>query len=152
MSDPPDFRISIDGSKQAAFIECTSVHIAADSDKDLSYKIGSAINSKRRKEYCRANTALVIDITNVMYHSLVSASHLNPLVLKDKFYHSAANSGFGAVLIICELGDLDSRGFFKTMYQRLSVESPSSQLEVALDQCFPDGRYSLANTVVPRVS
>jgi len=149
--DPPDFQINTDGSTQAAFIECTSVHVSADSDRDLSYKIGSAINSKRRKGYCKSETGLVIDVTNVMYHSLSSASPLDPTDIKDRFCDLAANSGFGAVLIICELGDVDSR-CFKTMYQHLSIKNPSPELQTVLDHCFPNGKYSVPNAVVPQAS
>src|SRR5215212_9001578 len=137
--DPPDFQINVNGS-QEAFIECTSVHIGTDSDKDRLYKIGSAINNKQKKGYCNGNTALVIDVTNVMYKSDEGGWDLNPQAIKNRFFDRAANSGFGAVLIISETVTLDEMRF-QTVYDRLSVKGPSPQLQTVLDQCFPEGIY-----------
>jgi hypothetical protein len=149
--DPPDFEINLPGSRQAAFIECTSIHIEKDSNKELIYKVGSAINDKKKKGYCNARSALVIDITNVMYHSHKNGWNLNPIAIKERFAESAANSGFGAVLIFCEVGNLE-KARVETLYSRLAVENPSIELQTVLDQCFPDGEYIVTKAVFPRIS
>jgi hypothetical protein len=149
--DPPDFEIMVAGSRNATFIECTSVHIAADSNKELIYKIGSAINNKQKKGYCSPGTALVVDITNVMYHSHKTGWNLNPQTIKNSFSDRASKSGFGAVVIICEMGNFEKERI-ETMYQRLSIESPSPELHTVLDQCFADGRYSVTDVFLPRIS
>lgn len=149
--DPPDFEIRIDASEQAACIECTSVHIEKDSDKELIYKVGSAINDKKKKGYCKASSALVVDITNVMYHSHKNGWNLNPNGIKDKFADSAADSGFGAVLIFCEVGNIE-KARTETLYSRLAVEEPSIELQTVLDRCFPDGEYFVTKAVFPRIS
>lgn len=149
--DPPDFEVRIDASEQVACIECTSVHIEKDSDKELIYKVGSAINAKKKKGYCNAGSALVVDITNVMYHSHKNGWNLNPNAIKDRFADLAANSGFGAVLIFCEVGNLE-KARVETLYSRLAVEGPSIELQIILDQCFPDGEYFVTKAVFPRIS
>lgn len=149
--DPPDFEISTDAVEQAAYIECTSIHVEKDSDKMLIYKVGSPINDKKQKEYCNARTALVVDVTNVMYHSHKNGWNLNPFAIKERFSDGAANSGFGAVLIFCEVGNLKKLRV-ETLYSHLAIESPSTELQTVLDQCFPDGEYSVTNAVFPRIS
>jgi hypothetical protein len=149
--DPPDFQIKVEGSEQPACIECTSVHIETDSDRELIYKVGSAINAKKKKEYCRADSALVVDITNVMYHSHKAGWNLNPNAIKENFADLASDSGFGAVLILCEVGNLE-KGRMETLYSRLAIESPSVELQTVLDQCFTDGEYFVTQAVFPRIS
>jgi hypothetical protein len=149
--DPPDFEVKVNGSKHVACVECTSVHIEKDSDKELIYKVGSAINDKKKKGYCKARSALVVDITNVMHHSHKSGWNLNPNAIKDKFAEGAANSGFGAVLILCQVRNIE-KARVETLYSRLAVEGPSVELQAVLDQCFPDGEYLVTKAVFPRIS
>src|SRR6266536_1945543 len=144
--DPPDFQIKVGASEKPALIECTSIHIEKESDKELIYKVGSAINDKKKKAYCNASSALVVDITNVMYHSHKVGRDLNPNAIKDKFADGAADSGFGAVMILCEVANFEKERV-ETVYSRLAVESPSNELQTVLDQCFSDGEYSVTKAV-----
>jgi hypothetical protein len=138
-------------SEKAACIECTSLHIEEESDKELIYKIGSAINAKKNKGYCNAASALVIDITNIMHHSHKAGWDLNPNAIKNRFGDFATDSGFGAVLILCDLGNLGKQRV-ETVYSRLAVEDPSNELRAVLDKCFPDGEYVVTKAVFPRIS
>lgn len=149
--DPPDFQITSPASGKNAGIECTSIHIEKESNKELIYKIGAAINRKKKKGYCNANTALIIDITNVMHHSHKVGWNLNPNSIKDQFADSAAQSGFGAVIIVCEVGNLEKQRV-ETLYSRLAIENPSKELQSVLDLGFPDGKYFVTKPVFPRIS
>lgn len=149
--DPPDFQIG--DAQAAANIECSSAHVDGDTNKDLTYKINSAINRKKEKPYCNSSTALMIDMTNVMYRSHLTGWNMDPLQLKEQLTKPAQESGFGSILLQCQIGSLHAKRVqIELAFLRIDGKERSPELQMVLDKCFPPGEYAIEHAVFPRMS
>jgi hypothetical protein len=86
-----------------------------------------------------------------MHLSHKNGWNLNPGAIIETYSGAAANSGFGAVLILSEIANLEKERV-ETVYLRLAAHNPSIELERILDKCFPDGQYPVTRALLPRIS
>ena len=106
--EAPDFEIRLD-EKLTVYVECTSTNLTQPRDRDVAYKISSAIAKKAKKPYCNRHTALFLDFTNVFYRSAEARNALDTELLGTVIEESARKTSFGAVCS-CSMLQIAGRG------------------------------------------
>lgn len=145
----PDFILSTD---QGSFgVECTSCQLSGElsQDKDVVYKIQSALKKKARKTYAIYPVVLEIDITNILFHAGQSAAQtvlldeerhlqLRPLVDASPF-ESLLLFTYGTIFTTSNEGALNAT--LTSVYSRVDRSAEGSPASRGfLEAHFPMGR------------
>lgn len=149
--DPPDFLVRTRATP--SIIECTSVHMGSFANKPLSYKVASAIRKKAAKSYCGPATALVIDTTNILFHSHSAGWALTPRSLRNEYEWLVKRSRFGAVVLFGLFGNVENgRKVLRLAYARIDGSRPTYSLHRLLTSVFPLGALETSGMIIPRFS
>jgi len=144
--DPPDFEII---ENPSFFIECTSTHLTRPMKKirDLQKKLQTAIRKKSKKDYSNENTALFIDITNLLFHDEgknFSKDEISKIVKKV-----LSKNKFGNVTTFAYMTNLED-GSYNSTYIRIDNTKINQNLLKFLDQSFPKAFGRFERIVIPR--
>lgn len=74
ITEPPKPDFEILNNNNTVFIECTSVQFdfkTTPTKEKMLWKIKGALSTKMQKNYANSSTVLMVDITNLCYHSAV---------------------------------------------------------------------------------
>lgn len=136
-TESPDFKIFYNSE---IFVECTSTHLSNNisKNKDLKYKIKTALRKKSKKTYCKNNAALFVDMANLIFHDkeekyLSDIKNINSF-LKDKMKRTK----FGNVTLFSYLLDLDKKTY-EHLYIRIDNQNIEKNLKSFLDEHYPIG-------------
>jgi hypothetical protein len=140
----PDFVIHLSND---VFIECTSAHLAKPKNVDLAYKIQPIIDKKASKNYCRPNTALFIDATNIFFHSLRNNA-APEAELFTKIQKMSKDTQFGSILIFRYIIDPTNQSFIH-VYNRFDNDGADAALLCFLDTHYQFGNNSVQNYLQP---
>ena len=132
--ESPDFEILYAGKK--IYIETVSVHITSSKLRNLKIKIKNAISRKSRKPYCKPDTALFVDATNIFYHSLVRNQLLLIEELKEYVSGILEDVGFGSIVIFVYVLNKELRRY-ELNYIRIDNEIIDPTLRIFLDNYYP---------------
>ena len=147
--EAPDFEITV-SDHDPVYVECASTNLARRTDKDVLYKISSAIAKKARKPYCNSSTALLLDFTNVFYRSIEVGNSLNMDSVKSTVLESARQTPFGAVCPCAMIQLVRENKYavaFPTIYRS---EDANPALTVFLERFIPSsGTEHEAEHLVP---
>jgi hypothetical protein len=145
--ESPDFKI-VDDKYGDLFIESGSARLAQNKDVDLTYKICSAINKKAKKKYANSNTALFIDITNILFHLQQNERLPDTERLRGSILECLTVTTFGNVTLFSNMlnNDLDR---FERSYLRVDSESIDRNLALFLDEHYPNSPHFVPNPVIP---
>jgi hypothetical protein len=138
--DPPDFLIN--NSELA--IECSSVRIINSKNTEFVYKVGSCIRKKGKEEYSNLNTALFIDITNIIYKSDI----VDMSAIRKEAKAALCETSFGNVILFAYIMNKEQQRF-ECNYARVDKETISEELKDFLNSYFPLGSYRVSNYTVP---
>jgi hypothetical protein len=146
-AESPDFIVLTEFGK--AGIECTSARIRKEKhDQSLLYKIESALRDKSKKEYSGPDTALFVDITNLVYRTLHSGAGLHDLLDREALAGVVRQFDFGNLTLFTYLSDRE-RGGIESAYARIDHFRMGRALASLLDVCLPHGRLPLHEFAVP---
>ena len=145
----PDFIITSDEFSPSK-IECTSSKLDNYTDiKDLSYKIGSAMNKKGNKDYSDSSTALFIDITNLIGNrenmdEKIGFTEYRELLIK--LVGDIEDYKFGSTLLFAYTLSTER---LSSNYWREDSEVVDQSLKSLLDHAYPKGdvRVDFATTL-----
>lgn len=144
--ESPDFKLY--GTRVA--IECGSIRIRGTVPKtDYIYKIGSCIHKKEKRIYCNAETALFIDITNMVYTQNILPNLLEKSEIQDVALKSACPKiSFGSFVMFNYLFNLDENSI-QSVYIRADHPCIGSELKTFMDLHFPFGNEYIPHVVFP---
>ena len=146
-TESPDFLI--DSDQNQIGIECTSVRLRKPTDKqDFRYKLHSKLREKSQMPYASTSTALFVDITNVMYHTVQAGGNLNGLLNRTAAAHIAEASPFGNLGIFAYF-TIPKEGGIHSSYIRLDKSTIAPPLRDFLNLCFPFGSLPVGAIFVP---
>jgi len=133
--ESPDFKLC--GTRVA--IECGSIRIRGTVPKaDYTYKIGSCIREKEVRIYCNAETALFIDITNMVYTHNILPNLPGKSEIQDAALKSASPISFGSFAMFNYLINLD-KDSISSLYIRADHPCIGLELKAFMDLHFPFG-------------
>lgn len=147
--ESPDFEISYTGEK--IYIETVSVHITSSKLRDLKIKIKDAILRKSKKSYCKPNTALFVDATNIFYHNLARSRPFLTEELKEYVSNILKNVNFGSVLIFVYILNKELRRY-ELNYIRVDNKNIDPTLRMFLDDCYPIKGHKVHDFALPPMS
>lgn len=128
-SESPDFRLKELGCN----VECTTTMVTDErTDRDLSYKVVSAIRKKAKSESHRSDCALFIDITNLLYSSLDATSD----ALRNDANAALRETAFFSAILFAHLFNSD-RGRLETVYFREDNQALDKNQKGFLDAHYP---------------
>ena len=143
--ESPDFKLY--GTRVA--IECGSIRIRGTVPKaDYTYKIGSCIREKEKRTYSNAETALFIDITNMVYTHNIQPNLPGKSEIQDAALKSASQRSFGSFVMFNYLFNLDEYSIH-SVYIRADYPCIGSELKAFMDLHFPFGNEYIPHVVFP---
>lgn len=107
--ESPDFSVEYEGAE--VFVECCSINLNEPRDKDVGYKVISALTDKGRKPYANKKTALFLDYTNIFFNSVVSGVRLDLEALSADIKGKIDTLNFGAIILEANLMHIERKGF-----------------------------------------
>lgn len=145
-SERPDYIINTSSNKKIK-IECCTSHLSKLQDKDISYKIQSAINKKLKHNYLDNESVLFLDITNLIHHSIVTNNCLYQESIESTVKEAMKNSDLGSVCIFFYMLDKDKDFYGHHHSTRVDNDNISSSLLDFLNKYFtiPDGSNVISN-------
>ncbi|MBO8183262.1 MAG: hypothetical protein H0Z28_10810 [Archaeoglobus sp.] len=144
--ESPDFRVLYDDKE--VFIECTSRRTSDSSFRDVESKIRAAIEEKSGKDYCQANTALFVDVTNLYFHSISRGDLVDGQELKNYIGSLLEENDFGSVIIFVFILDKESNRFGLN-YIRVDSNRIDPILKKFLDEYYPIEEHIIFDFVIP---
>jgi hypothetical protein len=130
----PDFVIH---GHDAARIECTSRH-RVQGGGNLDARILNAVQAKARKGYCSPNTGLVVDITNLQYHSVeATGGQLGGPQLENAVRQALREHRFGFVVLLEMLNDHTQRLVNRVVRIRVDHPDIEEPLRAIADTLWP---------------
>lgn len=136
--ESPDFLIHGFGLETG--IECTGAQLAAPKDKDLKYKVRSAVSSHAGKTYVGPNVALVVDITNVQWHNdQIIGERYTVQSLHNFLLELTPTTRFGSIAVIIFVGQAGPPARLQLHGIRVDHERVTAGLRSCLDAMFPIG-------------
>lgn len=135
--DPPDFRFNYEG--ESLEIECTSTHV--ESSTEYRQKICDVIHDKAGK-YSGGSTALFIDVTNILYHSVEEGEKVTRENLKDWITEDTEifNWETGSILLWSYVYEKNTKRFHHA-YIRSDTPNIGTDLESFLDENYPIDKF-----------
>ena len=133
--EAPDFEIRLD-ERFSVFIECVSTNLGQPRDRDVRYKISSAIAKKAKKPYCNKQTALFLDFTNVFYRSVEARNVLNTDLVESMVIENARETSFGAVCACSMINILDKKKYALAFAAVYRAEDADPTFTAFLDNYF----------------
>ncbi|RZK00136.1 MAG: hypothetical protein EOO43_25315 [Flavobacterium sp.] len=131
--DPPDFVVQ--GTNIS--IECSSKRVnTIVCGKDYKYKIRASLESKRKGAYNAPNSALFIDITNIIYSLKASSFDTEPMTLSNYVEAIIPQYNFGSVLLFGYHFEISSKKYYSS-YVRVDNKIIDPSLSNFLDKHFP---------------
>jgi len=147
--ESPDFCVSVEDTD--IFIESSSAMVVANKDKGHLYKIKSTINKKNKKPYANKNTALFIDITNIVHHEF-SREQPEDFELLHEELSANQDLKYGAIVIFCMVMNYENMRY-ESVYGRVPLDGCSDGLTTFLNTFFPYGNYEPPlNSTIPEAS
>jgi len=133
MPEPPDFRINYNSHE--IIIECTSIQYHKTKLTNPFKKIGDAIKEKS-KIYCNHNTALFIDITNIIFHHHNDPKFIDEGEVKKYVLEKLKIRNFGSILLIFHISNPEVNTYAPKCFR---TDSPliSEYLKQLLAKLFP---------------
>lgn len=155
ISESPDFKIINDSP---IFIECTSRHLnKLKSPENILKSIKNSIDEKSKKPYSNNQTALFIDITNLLsnHWNIMEKGNEHSIENIQSFLH---NSRFGNLTLFWYIlfkpneADFQSRVFkYDCMYRRIDNKNISSELKLFLDSTWKMGEFNPKTFQIPKI-
>jgi len=142
--ESPDFSVEYDGTE--VFVECCSINLDEPKDKDVSYKVLSALIDKGRKPYANNKTALFLDHTNVFFNSVVSGVRLDLEALSADIKEKINTFNFGAIILEANLMYLERKRFSIGVEPIYSDGIDASLLKL-LKQMFLENRAEVSHGI-----
>jgi hypothetical protein len=151
----PDF--ILDDAEKTVGIECSSAHIGDSlataeiyvvdaqepGEKDLAYKLASAIRAKAKKPYAAPNVLVSLDTTNI---EAVSGAEQTSL---DEAVRALEKTSFGAALLWVSLFNVDDpEGVLYSAYRRIDAPKIAPELRTFLDLYWPKGEIVFERTAL----
>jgi hypothetical protein len=145
-TESPDFSIEHNGNKM--FIECGSARLRKTIIGDFKYKVRSVIHEKSNKPYCASNTALFIDVTNLIYNSVFGEKAWTPNTLREIASNEIESTKYGSIALFCYLVNRDL-GRYECVYIRVDSQNIDVGLYHLLNEIVPSGDHRIRHYVVP---
>jgi len=145
--DPPDFRITYDGS--AICIECASRHVSQDKPLDIVLEIKRAINRKSRRRYDIPRCALFVDITNLYYLAHLKGQITQLRAIKGSVKEILEKeSDFGSILLFVYIMN-KAKNRFELNYIRVDNKKICPTLKEFLDRFYPVDKHEVSDFAIP---
>lgn len=137
--DGPDFVAY--GPAGEAGIECTSVHLQQTKDRDLFYKVESALRKKADKNYGNRSVALTISTTSIEADEEID---------RQRLAESLRKTPFGAGLKFTSMMNRDhDPPSFQSNYMRVDAGECAPELLGVLDLVWPRGKLEVEEYIIP---
>lgn len=140
-TESPDFELTV--NNENAFIECNSTHFSTDVGNPEN-KIIRAIRHKSKMPYANNNTALFIDVTNLLCKS--DGSTQRPI--KEIVQEELNEKNYGCILLFAYVFYDEGRSI-NSHYSRIDSRYISKNLYEFINQCFPFGKVELQTHWIP---
>jgi len=146
-NESPDYVVNRPSGKQV-FVECGSAHLDKPKNRSIGYKISSAVAGKIKLPYLNVSTALFVDITNVIHHTLVSGNYLDQSDIESIVKAEMSGKQIGATCLFFYMLDKD-KDYFNHNSIRIDNEGIDPILLEFLDDQFPDDGDAISNYTIP---
>lgn len=150
IQESPDFKINI-GENKSCFIECTSRHLSENKTFDIILKtMLDTIGSKKDKQYMTHNTALFVDITNIVnkHPYVMGKGDQNVKMIRDLILVEINKHNIGSILFIYWGLDKKTKEY-TSAYTRVDSSKISSELLFFLDSYYKLDYITLDSIIVP---
>ncbi|WP_419831216.1 hypothetical protein [Endozoicomonas atrinae] len=135
--ESPDFSIKF--KQHNLYVEATSARL--EKSKGLSHykKIEYAISEKNSKPYANKNTALFIDITNIIFNEskIEEKGDFEQLVSS---IHENDSNNYGSVILFTFRMNYDL-GHYESVWRRVDINGCSDDLVEFLDSIYPSKEF-----------
>jgi len=144
--ESPDFEVFED--EKTVFIECTSSHVEEIGTRDLESKLKSTISTKSEKPYCNLQTALSIDITNLLHNEKVQSRDISIPNIRLIVESILEDDGFGSIILYFYVGDKNDSSF-QAKFERIDNTKIDATLQKVLDKLFSKATLDSIYTTTP---
>lgn len=126
--ESPDFEFTFEDTTKS-FIETTSCHVVKEKEQDLYLKVIGTINTKSTKFYANKSTILIIDVTNLIHHSVRLDPTFKLENLVARCQDAMDQSAYGAFVFRCTISN-ESDGWLYSGGDSFIKNDSSSSLKI----------------------
>jgi hypothetical protein len=148
-NESPDFIVTMPNNEDV-FVECGSAHLSKRKDKDIGYKIASAVSNKATMPYVNTRTALFLDITNIIHHTLISEIYLEQEYIESIVKKEMNGRQVGGTCLFFYMLDKE-KAYFGYHLIRIDNDSVDFLLQEFLSEHFPKEGQETSNYDVPSI-
>lgn len=141
--ESPDYLIKT--SRGNVFLEVTHSHVQEAKEKSTGYKITRAIRAKSQKPYSNRETALFLDISNLIHREAESRRSIGGLIPYAE--KTLAKSKFGAVVLM--YGAFTKEGKYLPFYFTIIHEEAAQSLVSFLNRHYKNKLVEPGRKVYP---
>lgn len=137
--EKPDLLVEFRG--RDTFIEAATTRVDAQKNRSHLYRVHRTIKAKNKKKYANSNTALFIDITNLMHldSQVMATDNLDDIIRE---INQDKTIKYGVVILFCYARNPE-KDRYESIYKRVILDHCDANLRVMIDQEYPQGRYSI---------
>ena len=146
-TESPDYVVNRSNGEQM-FVECGSAHLNKAQNRSVGYKISSAVAGKVKLPYLNLRTALFVDVTNVIHHTLASQNYLQQSEIEALVRTEMRGQPIGATVLFFYMLDKD-KDYFSHNSIRVDNEGIDPLLLGFLDEQFPEPVDEVSNYTIP---
>jgi len=145
--ESPDFEISF--NSESVFIECTNSHLIHTPEKERTIikKLKTSIKNKAKQSYCKPNTALFLDMTNLIF--VGGTKTFKKKETKEFIQKILPKTNFGNVTLFAYIMDRETKKY-KSTYNRIDNRIIYPNLLKFLNHYYPFGNERVEKTAIPK--